>query len=62
MSVTALRQSLSFLFINAVSILGYIVLNHSVITQYWIGKDVEQSSGELIWGTVMLRECVCQKP
>lgn len=58
MSVTALHLSVSFLFINAVSILGYSVLNHTVITQYWIEKDVEQSSSELIWGTVMLREWV----
>jgi len=34
MSVTALHLSVSFLFINALSILGYTVLNRSVITQY----------------------------
>jgi hypothetical protein len=51
---------LTFLFINAVSILGYMVLNHRAITLYWIGKDIEQSSTVLIWSTVMLRQRVTQ--
>jgi hypothetical protein len=41
------------LFSNAVSSSDYRGSNHRITTEWWIGKDVDESSNGLIWGTAL---------
>jgi len=52
MNINWNRKPCNSLFNKTVSDSDYTVLNGSIISKWWTGKDTEESGHGLIWGTM----------